>query len=128
MPSGGTVATLNLATSEAWKDQSTGQQQERTEWHRVVLYRKLGEIAGEYLRKGSKVYLEGRLRTRQWEDQSGQRRYSTEIIGDEMQMLDSRPSDGGGRPQQQRSQPQQHGARQQGQDGPVDFYDDDVPF
>lgn len=88
MPSGGAVTTLRLATSESWKDQTTGQQQERTEWHRVVMYRRLAEIAGEYLKKGSKVYIEGSLRTRQWKGQDGTDRYSTEIIANEMQMLD----------------------------------------
>lgn len=93
MPNGGAVASLRLATSESWKDKQTGQQQERTEWHRVTLYQRLGEIAGEYLRKGSKVYIEGSLRTRKWQDKDGQDRYTTEIVASEMQMLDSR---GGG--------------------------------
>lgn len=89
MPNGGAVTTLRLATSESWKDQATGQTQERTEWHSVVMYRRLAEIAGEYLRKGSKVYIEGSLRTRKWQDKNtGQDRYATEIIGNEMQMLD----------------------------------------
>ena len=87
------VTNVSLATSEAWKDKQTGQPQERTEWHRVVFFSRLAEIAGEYLRKGSKVYVEGSLRTRKWQDQSGQNRYTTEIIASEMQMLDSR---GGG--------------------------------
>jgi len=94
MPSGGAVTNISVATSESWKDKQTGQQQERTEWHRVVFFNRLAEIAGEYLRKGSKVYIEGSLRTSKWQDkQSGQDRYSTEIIASEMQMLDSR---GGG--------------------------------
>ena len=94
MPSGGAVTNISIATSESWKDKQTGQQQERTEWHRVVFFNRLAEIAGEYLRKGSKVYVEGSLRTRKWQDQqSGQDRYSTEIVASEMQMLDSR---GGG--------------------------------
>jgi single-strand DNA-binding protein len=89
MPNGGAVTTLRLATSESWKDQATGQTQERTEWHSVVMYRRLAEIAGEYLKKGSKVYIEGSLRTRKWQDKNtGQDRYTTEIIGNEMQMLD----------------------------------------
>jgi len=87
MPNGGAVANLSLATSEVWKDKNTGQPQERTEWHRVVLFQRLGEIAGEYLKKGSKVYIEGRIQTRQWE-KDGVKQYTTEIIGDEMQMLD----------------------------------------
>jgi single-strand DNA-binding protein len=90
MPSGAAVANVNIATSESWKDKNTGEQQERTEWHRVVFFNRLGEIAGQYLRKGSKVYVEGRLQTRKWQDQSGQDRYTTEIVANEMQMLDSR--------------------------------------
>ena len=90
LPSGGAVTNLSLATSETWKDKQTGQSQERTEWHRVVFYNRLAEIAGEYLKKGSKVYIEGSLRTRKWQDQSGADRYTTEIVGGEMQMLDSR--------------------------------------
>ncbi len=90
MPSGGAVTKIRLATSESWKDRNTGEAQERTEWHRVVFFNRLGEIAGEYLKKGSKVYLEGKLQTRKWQDQQGQDRYTTEIVADEMQMLDSR--------------------------------------
>jgi single-strand DNA-binding protein len=95
MPSGGAVTNVSIATSESWKDKTTGQPQERTEWHRVVFFNRLAEIAGEYLRKGSKVYVEGSLRTRKWQDQSGQDRYTTEIVASEMQMLDSR-GDGAG--------------------------------
>lgn len=90
MPSGGAVTNITVATSEGWKDKNTGDKQERTEWHRVVFFNKLGEIAGEYLKKGSKVYVEGSLRTRKWQGQDGQDRYTTEIVGNEMQMLDSR--------------------------------------
>ncbi len=93
MPSGTTVANLRIATSESWRDKQTGEQQERTEWHRVALFGRLAEVAGEYLRKGSKVYIEGSLRTRKWQDKEGKDRYSTEIVGNDMQMLDSR---GGG--------------------------------
>ncbi|MFM2485601.1 single-stranded DNA-binding protein [Celerinatantimonas yamalensis] len=103
MPNGGAVANITVATSESWKDQQ-GQQQERTEWHRVVMYRRLAEIAGEYLRKGSKVYLEGKLQTRKWQDQQGNDRYTTEIVANEMQMLDSRGA----------SQGQSSGAPEQG--------------
>src|SRR5210317_459432 len=95
LPSGGAVTNISIATSEAWKDKNTGQQQERTEWHRVVFFNRLAEIAAEYLRKGSKVYVEGALRTRKWQDQSGQDRYTTEIVASEMQMLDSRGAGGG---------------------------------
>ena len=95
MPSGGAVTNIRLATSESWKDRNTGEAQERTEWHRVVFFGRLGEIAGEYLKKGSKVYVEGSLRTRKWQDQGGQDRYTTEIVANEMQMLDSRGGGGG---------------------------------
>jgi len=111
MPNGNAVANITVATSESWKDQQ-GQMQERTEWHRVVLFRRLAEIAGEYLRKGSKVYLEGKLQTRKWQDQSGQDRYTTEIVANEMQMLDSRGA-GQGQPMGQGTQPQQGGWNQQ---------------
>jgi single-strand DNA-binding protein len=138
MPNGGAVATLRLATSETWKDKQTGQQQERTEWHRVTLYQRLGEIAGEYLRKGSKVYIEGSLRTRKWQGQDGQDRYTTEIVASEMQMLDSR---GGGSASMggeagddfappQRGMPSGPGeAARPGQDpGFSGDFDDDIPF
>ncbi len=90
MPSGGAVANLSVATSDTWKDKQTGQAQERTEWHRIIFFNRLAEICGEYLRKGSKIYLEGRLQTRKWQDKNGVERYTTEIVGSEMQMLDSR--------------------------------------
>lgn len=94
MPSGAAVATLSLATTESWKDKQTGEKQERTEWHRVVCFNRLGEIAGEYVKKGSRIYIEGRLQTRKWQDAQGQERYTTEIIANEMQLLDSRSSTG----------------------------------
>ena len=90
MPSGTTVANLRVATSESWRDKQTGEQQERTEWHRVALFGRLAEVAGEYLRKGSQVYIEGSLRTRKWQDKQGNERYSTEIVGNELQMLGGR--------------------------------------
>ncbi len=94
-PTGLAIANITIATSEAWKDKQSGEMQERTEWHRIVFYQRLAEIAGEYLRKGSKVYIEGRLQTRKWQDKtSGQDRYTTEIIADSMQMLDSKGSAG----------------------------------
>ena len=96
MPSGTTVANLRIATSESWRDKQTGEQQERTEWHRVALFGRLAEIASEYLRKGSQVYIEGSLRTRKWQDKQGNERYSTEIIGNELQMLGGRGGAGGG--------------------------------
>jgi len=95
MPSGGAVASLSIATSESWKDKQSGEMQERTEWHRVSLFNRLAEIAGEYLKKGSKVYIEGKLRTRKWQDKTGAERYSTDILADELQMLDSRGGSGG---------------------------------
>jgi single-strand DNA-binding protein len=95
MPNGNAVANLSIATSESWKDQQ-GQQQERTEWHRVTMYRKLAEIAGQYLKKGSQVYLEGKLQTRKWQDQQGNDKYTTEVIADQMQMLGGRNEGGQG--------------------------------
>lgn len=89
LPSGGAVTSISLATSESWKDKQSGQMQERTEWHKVVFFNRLAEIAGEYLRKGTKVYIEGALRTRKWQDQSGQDRWTTEIVANDMMMLDS---------------------------------------
>lgn len=109
MPNGNAVANFTVATSESWKDQQ-GQQQERTEWHNIVMYRRLAEVAGEYLKKGSKVYIEGKLQTSKWQDQStGQDRYKTEINANEMQMLDSRGQGGG----QQGGYGQQQGQQQQ---------------
>ena len=95
-PGGAAVANITVATSDSWKDKQTGEQQDRTEWHRVVFFNRLAEIVGEYLKKGSQIYLEGRLQTRKWQDQSGQDRYTTEIVGSEMQMLGGRNSGGGG--------------------------------
>jgi single-strand DNA-binding protein len=96
MPSGASVANLRIATTENWKDRTSGENQERTEWHRVALFGKLAEIASEYLRKGSQVYIEGSLRTRKWQDKQGNERYTTEIVGNEMQMLGGRGGGGGG--------------------------------
>lgn len=135
MPNGGAVANMTLATSESWRDKNTGETKEQTEWHRVVLFGKLAEIAGEYLRKGSQVYVEGSLRTRKWTDQSGQERYTTEInvpqIGGVMQMLGGKPEANGGgsnKPQQQsRQQPQQQSPAQHNEP-PMDFDDSDIPF
>lgn len=130
MPSGGAAATLTIATSESWKDKQTGEQQERTEWHRVVFFNRLAEIAGEYLRKGSKIYVEGSLRTRKWQDKtSGQDRYTTEIVGNEMQMLDSKGGGSAGNFDQ--SQPNTSSRAPATADsaapGP-DAFDDDIPF
>lgn len=132
MPSGGAVARVSLATSEAWKDKQTSETQERTEWHRVVFFNRLAEIASEYLRKGSKVYIEGRLQTNKWQDKSGQDRYTTEIIAAEMQMLDSRGGGAGaGFESPSSSSSSFQGAPQpesmMSQEGPNEF-NDDVPF
>ena len=96
MPSGMTVANIRIATSESWKDKQSGEQKERTEWHHVALFGRLGEIAGEYLRKGSQVYIEGSLRTRKWQDKEGRDRFTTEIIANDMQMIGGRGGGGGG--------------------------------
>lgn len=129
LPNGGAVANMTLATSESWRDKQTGEQKEQTEWHRVVVFGKLAEVAGEYLRKGSQVYIEGQLRTRKWTDQSGQERYTTEInvpqIGGVMQMLGGRQSSESTGGQQQSRQTQQRPA--QSSEPPMDF-DDDIPF
>jgi len=128
MPSGGAVANITVATSETWKDKNTGEKHDKTEWHRVVLFNRLGEIAGEYLKKGSKVYIEGKLQTRKWQDKDGQDRYTTEIVANEMQMLDSRGSAGGAddysAPSQSRSKPAP--AMASGDD--IADFDDDIPF
>jgi len=132
LPSGGAVTNITVATSESWKDKQTGQQQERTEWHKIVFFNRLAEIAGEYLKKGSKVYIEGSLRTRKWQDkETGADRYSTEIVANEMQMLDSRAgnSERGTTAQAESPQPAQataQGAPQGG--GFTDFSDLDTPF
>lgn len=132
MPSGGAVANITVATSEVWKDKQTGNNQERTEWHRVSFFNRLAEIAGEYLKKGSKVYIEGSLRTRKWQGQDGQDRYTTEIIASEMQMLDSRSGgtanfDSSAQPaQSSHSAPSKQGSAPA---APVDApFDDDIPF
>jgi single-strand DNA-binding protein len=140
-PNGSAVANIRIATSEAWKDKNTGEPQERTEWHRVALFGRLGEIAGQYLRKGSKVYIEGKLRTRKWQDQQGQDRWSTEIIADQMQMLDSRGAGGGQgqgagqgpnygtAPQPQNRAPEPAGGGAPDNVFPGDSgFDDDIPF
>ncbi len=130
MPSGGAITNLRIATSESWKDQQTGQQQERTEWHSVVLFKRLAEVAGEYLKKGSKVYIEGSLRTRKWQGKDGQDRYTTEIIASEMQMLDSRGSAVGGAPAASaRGENRQQPAPEAPAQSPApDDFDDDIPF
>jgi single-strand DNA-binding protein len=143
LPNGNAVANITLATSDSWKDKQTGQQQERTEWHRVVFFGRIAEVVGEYVRKGSKMYIEGRLQTREWE-KDGVKRYTTEIvvdIGGQMQLLDGKPQGGeqgmAPRPQQQRpaqqsnqrpaqQEPQQSAPQQPAPD--YDSFDDDIPF
>lgn len=140
LPNGNAVANITLATSDSWKDKQTGQQQERTEWHRVVFFGRIAEVVGEYVRKGSKMYIEGRLQTREWE-KDGVKRYTTEIvvdIGGQMQLLDGKPQGGeqgmAPRPQQQRPAqqpaPQQQPAQQAPQQSAPDYdsFDDDIPF
>ncbi|WP_053140984.1 single-stranded DNA-binding protein [Erwinia billingiae] len=158
MPNGGAVASISLATSESWRDKQTGENREVTEWHRVVLFGKLAEVAGEYLRKGSQVYIEGQLRTRKWQDQSGQDKYTTEVVvnvGGTLQMLGGRTqssgqqqySGNGGQPHQPPSEPeptpqsnsngnkgnnkrgsQRNNAAQPASQQPAGHWDDDIPF
>ncbi|WP_459175773.1 single-stranded DNA-binding protein [Ewingella americana] len=136
MPNGGAVANITLATSESWRDKATGEQKEKTEWHRVVLFGKLAEVAGEYLKKGSQIYIEGKLNTRKWTDQTGVEKYTTEIhvnVGGTMQMLGGKaekPAQGGNQfsgGQQSRQAAQQNDAPAQNNEPPMDF-DDDIPF
>jgi len=117
MPNGSAVANFTVATSETWKDKQTGEQKEKTEWHRIVIYQRLAEIAGEYLKKGSKVFLEGRLQTRKWQNQQGADQYTTEIVANEMQMLDSRGQGGGQQSGGFSQQGQQQGQQQSQQSG-----------
>ena len=132
MPNGNAVANVTIATSESWKDKNTGESVDKTEWHRVVFFRRLAEIVGEYLKKGSKVYIEGKLQTRKWQDKNGKDNWTTEIIANEMQMLDSRgggsgdfnQNQGGG---QQQSAPQSEPS--QAAPAPMNNdFDDDIPF
>ena len=129
MPNGNAVTNITLATSETWKDKTTGEQQERTEWHRVTFYQRLAEIVAEYVRKGSKLYIEGRLQTRSWE-QDGVKRYATDIIANEMQMLDSRGGGGAGGNSGGGYQPAQSKPQSAPQTAPADMdsFDDDIPF
>lgn len=131
-PSGDAVTNIVVATTETWKDKTSGEKREATEWHRVVFFGKLAEIAGQYLKKGSQVYLEGKLKTRKWQDKDGQDRFTTEINADEMKMLGSK-GDGqqqeGQRPQQTQQRPPANTQRQpQGQAGGFSDFDDDIPF
>ena len=115
---GGTITTIGVATSEYWKDKETGEKKEQTEWHRVVFFNRLADVAGEYLKKGSQVYIEGRLQTRKWQDDDGNDRYTTEIVANNMQMLGSKGSVGvQGSSDNSKPSP-----------APVDDFDDDIPF
>ncbi len=128
MPSGSAVTNIRIATSESWKDKNTGDQQERTEWHRVALFGRLAEVAAEYLRKGSQVYIEGKIRTRKWQDKDGGDRYSTEIVANEMQMLGSRGGAGGGSGGSGGGAGSQSSSQPMPDDGPPSDFDDDIPF
>jgi len=128
---GSAIANISVATTDSWKDKNTGEQQDRTEWHRVVMFNRLGEIAGEYLKKGSQVYIEGRLQTRKWQDQSGQDRYTTEIVANEMQMLGGRGDNmgsGGGYQAPSQQSGSQGGQSQSTPSQPSNDFDDDIPF
>ena len=137
-PSGSAITNVRLATTESWRDRQTGENQERTEWHRIVFFNRLAEIAGEYLRKGSQIYIEGKLQTRKWQDQSGQDRYTTEVVANEMQMLGGRPSGSRSEFGQPSASSQSSAAAAQSkpaevaqsqQDGGVsDDFEDDIPF
>jgi len=135
MPSGSTVTNITLATNESWKDKQTGEQKDRTEWHKIAMFNRLAEIAAEYLRKGSQVYIEGKLRTRKWQDRDGNDRYTTEVIADEMQMLGGRGGGGGGG--NYSSSGGSNGGSSGGSNAPsgggqsappADDFDDDIPF
>ncbi len=139
MPSGSSVANLRIATTESWRDKQSGEQQERTEWHRVALFGRLAEVASEYLRKGSQVYIEGSLRTRKWQDKQGNERYSTEIVANDMQMLGGRGGGGGGGgsggasgggapPRESTDYGQSPGGGSSGAAGEGTDFDDDIPF
>ena len=125
-PNGLAVANINIATTESWKDKQSGENQERTEWHRIVMYGRLAEITGEYLKKGSKIYIEGRLQTRKWQDKNtGQDRYTTEVVADSMQMLDSKGGNGGSMSNPENSM--ENNATPATADAGAGF-DDDIPF
>ena len=132
MPSGGAVTNVRLATTDSWRDKQSGEQQERTEWHRVVFFNRLAEITAEYLRKGSQIYVEGRIQTRKWQGQDGQDRYTTEIVANEMQMLGGRGGGGGSREFSVESEkPQVNPAADVASaktTRPTDDFDDDIPF
>lgn len=132
LPQGGAVTNITLATSESWRDKQSGEMKEKTEWHRVVVFGKLAEVAGQYLKKGSQVYIEGQLQTRKWQDQQGQDRYSTEVVvnvGGSMQMLSGRSSGNDSSPPAENRKPQQWTQRPPAQnEPPMDWDDTDIPF
>jgi single-strand DNA-binding protein len=132
-PGGTTVTNIRIATSESWTDKASGEKKEQTEWHTVVMWNRLGEIAAEYLRKGSQVYIEGRLQTRKWQDKTGNDRYTTEVVASEMQMLGGRAGGGGGAPQETRDTREGGGrgaaaTAPAGAGGSGPEFDDDIPF
>ena len=125
-PSNAAVANLSIATNESWKDKQTGEQKEKTEWHRVVMFNRLAEIATEYLRKGSQVYIEGKIQTRKWEDKDGNDRYTTEIVANEMQMLGGRSSGNTGSSSMNSNSSEEISSPKNTQEN--DDFDDDIPF
>jgi single-strand DNA-binding protein len=132
-PEGGAICNISVATTDTWKDKASGEKQERTEWHRVVFFNRLAEIAGEYLKKGSQVYVEGALRTRKWQDKEGHERYTTEIVADRMQMLGSRSGMGdaasrGNEPREPATADESRPAAAKKPAGKFDDMDDDIPF
>lgn len=136
-PDGGAITNVSIATTDTWKDKTSGEKQERTEWHRIVFFNRLAEIAGEYLKKGSQVYIEGALRTRKWTDKEGQEKYTTEIVADKMQMLGSRSGmggggggEGGGAPREMREPASGGGSTKPAKApaGKFEDLDDDIPF
>ena len=127
-PSGDAVTNITIATTETWKDKATGEKREATEWHRVVFFGKLAEIAGQYLKKGSQVYLEGKLKTRKWQDKDGADRYTTEINADELKMLGGKGDGQQSEPQRQQQAPQRQQAQKPASGGGFNEFDDDIPF
>ena len=125
---GAAIANVSIATSESWKDKQSGETQERTEWHRVVFFGRLAEIVGEYLKKGSQVYVEGRLQTRKWQDQSGNDRYTTEIVASDMQMLGGRGAGSAGGGSYDQSRPAASGGGEAAPEIAAEDFDDDIPF
>lgn len=132
MPNGDSVSKISVATSEEWTDKQTGEKKQNTEWHNIIAFRKLAEIIGQYLKKGSQVYVEGKLKTRKWQDQHGQDRWTTEIVADTLQMLDSKQQGETNSQQPQSSKPNAYAQAKEGRYNPspqaTDSFDDDIPF